>query len=57
MALDRILRGFPLREKVAEFGRVMPRVQGARWGRAVTLDMAYVAAQYKRGNSRPVVFM
>ena len=29
---------------VAEFGRVMPRVQGVRRGGAATLDMAYVAA-------------
>jgi myo-inositol-1(or 4)-monophosphatase len=29
---------------VAEFGRLMPRVQGVRRGGAATLDMAYVAA-------------
>jgi myo-inositol-1(or 4)-monophosphatase len=29
---------------VAEFGRIMPRVQGVRRGGAATLDMAYVAA-------------
>jgi myo-inositol-1(or 4)-monophosphatase len=29
---------------LAEFGRVMPRVQGVRRGGAATLDMAYVAA-------------
>jgi myo-inositol-1(or 4)-monophosphatase len=29
---------------VAEFGRVMPQVQGVRRGGAATLDMAYVAA-------------
>lgn len=29
---------------LAEFGRIMPRVQGVRRGGAATLDMAYVAA-------------